>query len=131
MLRVSAVVVDTSIWIDFFRGAPLEPLEDLLQDGRVLLAPVVMAELLSAPLSTSERRKLSDFLAELPLHPTPRAHWEGVGALRGRLGRRGLSVSTPDAHVAVCAIECGGAVWSADAIFMKMASICSLRTFAG
>jgi predicted nucleic acid-binding protein len=127
---VSALVVDTSIWVEFFRGAPLPALEDALHDGLVLLPPVVVAELLSAPLSASERRKLSDFLSDLPLHPTPFAHWEAVGALRAHLSRRGLSVSTPDAHVAECAIEAGAFLWSKDAIFRKMTRASELRLFA-
>jgi predicted nucleic acid-binding protein len=127
---VSALVVDTSVWVEFFRGEPLPRLEDALRDGLVVLPPVVAAELLSAPLSKAERHSLSAFLADLPLHATPLSHWEGVGALRARLSKKGLSVSTPDAHVAACALEAGGALWSNDAIFGKIAKATGLRLFA-
>jgi predicted nucleic acid-binding protein len=126
---VSALFVDTSVWVDFFRGVPLRPLEDALHDGLVVLAPIVAAELLSAPLSKRERRSLVALLQDLPLHPTPLDHWLAVGSLRAQLSKKGLAVSTPDAHVAECAIEAGAALWSNDAIFSEIAKASPLRLF--
>jgi predicted nucleic acid-binding protein len=126
---VSALLVDTSVWVEFFRGAPLPSLDAALRDGLVLLAPVVAAELLSAPLSRTERRSLVAFMEDLPLHPTPLPHWQAVGALRAQLRTKGLSVSTPDAHVAGCAIEAGALLWSNDAIFRKISRVSKLRLF--
>jgi predicted nucleic acid-binding protein len=128
---VSALLVDTSVWVEFFRGAPLPPLEEALRTGSVVLAPIVAAELLSAPLTRAERRSLASFVDDLPLHPTPLPHWQAVGALRAHLSRKGLSVSTPDAHVAACAIEANAALWSNDAVFRKVARATSLRLFDG
>ena len=104
-------------------------LEEALQSGLVVLAPIVAAELLSAPLSKAERRSLAAFIEDLPLHPTPLPHWQAVGAFRAQLSRKGLSVSTPDAHVAACAIEAGARLWSKDASFHKIARAIPLRLF--
>lgn len=128
MCRVS-VVVDTSIWVEYFRGSGASELDGLLADGLVLLAPVVAAELLSAPLTRRERREVVDIMAGLPLHPTPLAHWCAVGELRARLMQAGLSVSTPDAHVAQCAIDTRAALWSKDAIFRRLAGKVALNLF--
>jgi predicted nucleic acid-binding protein len=128
---VSALFVDTSVWVDFFRGVPLPPLEEALHDGLIVLAPLVVAELLSAPLSKGERRSLVAFIEDLPVHATPLAHWLSVGALRAQLSKKGLSVSTPDAHVAQCAIEAGAMLWSNGTIFRKMAKATTLRLFEG
>jgi predicted nucleic acid-binding protein len=70
-------------------------------------------------------------LRELPLHPTSFEHWAHVGALRAKLRRAGLSVSTPDAHIAQCALDCSGLLWTRDAIFPTLAKHCGLRLFAG
>ena len=126
---MSALFVDTSVWVEFFRGVPLRPLEEALHDGLVVLAPIVAAELLSAPLSKAERLSLAGFLEDLPLHPTPIEHWLAVGALRAQLSKKGLSMSTPDAHVAACAIEADALLWSNDAIFQKVAKASALRLF--
>ena len=92
---MSALVVDTSVWVTFFRGQSIARLEQALSDGDVVLAPIVAAELGSAPLATQERRKLDEFLRDLPLAPTPLDHWLRVGALRAAAARKGLTVSTP------------------------------------
>jgi len=128
---VSGLLVDTSVWVEFFRGTPLPRLEEGLREGLVLLAPIVAAELLSAPLSKVERRSLAAFVEDLPLHPTPLSHWQAVGALRAQSAKKGLSLSTPDAHVAQCAIEAGALLWSRDAVFHKMAAMSALRLFEG
>lgn len=125
-----SVAVDTSVWVDYFRGDGSAELEALLNDGLVVLPPIVAAELLSAPLSRAERASVVDLLANLPLCPTPLSHWLGVGQLRMRLQRSGLSVSTPDAHVAQCALEAKGQVWSLDGVFANVARLSELRLFA-
>jgi predicted nucleic acid-binding protein len=128
---VSALAVDTSVWIDFLRGEALPDLEDALERGFVLLPPLVCAELLSSRLPARKRAQLSSMLEDLPLHPTPLAHWARVGELRATLLHAGLSVSTPDAHVAQCAIDCEGLLWSRDKIFGSIAKHTALRLFSG
>ena len=126
---MSAIAVDTSVWIDFFRGEPLPQLERALDRSLVLLPPLVCAELLSSPLPARKRSELIGMLRDLPLHPVPFEHWVAVGALRARLLGRGVSVSSPDAHVAQCAIECEGTLWSRDKVFRSVAKHSSLRLF--
>ena len=125
-----SVVVDTSIWVEYLRGNGYLELEALLEEGGVVLAPVVAAELMSPPLARHERTDLRALLDSLPMHPAPLAHWCAVGELRQRLGRRGLTVSTPDAHVAQCALETNGSLWSRDVIFRKVAAETKLRLFS-
>jgi maltooligosyltrehalose trehalohydrolase len=50
-----------------------------------------------------------------------------VGELRGHLGARGVSVSTPDAHVAQCAIDRDAFLLSRDAIFRLVAKHSPLK----
>jgi predicted nucleic acid-binding protein len=127
---VSAIVVDTSIWVDFFRGTSMPALEAALRDGGVILAPLVAAELMSAPLSIKKRGALADFLRDLPLHSTPLSHWEAVGALRASLASKAVTVSTPDAHIAQCAIEARGRLWSRDTIFTHVRAHSKLRLYS-
>ena len=123
------VIVDTSIWIEFFRVGNLPALETALKAGAVILSPIVAAELLSAPLSRRNRKELISFLSDLPLHPTPLEHWIEVGELRSSLARRGVTVSTPDAHVAQCARDAEALLWTRDNVFDLIAKKTSLRLF--
>lgn len=117
---MNELIVDTSVWIEFFAGRTLPDVEMALQEGRVLLSPVVLAELLSGSRKESDRKKVVDFLEELDLHPTPRSHWAAVGCLRRSLLDKGLKVSIPDAHVAQCALEVQGTLYSFDDVFRRI-----------
>lgn len=124
---MSALVVDTSAWIDFFAGDDLPALDDALASGAVVVPPIVAAELLSGASHPTQRAAIAGLLEDLVLHDTPLSHWLRVGNLRRELRTRGLSVSTPDAHVAQCALDVGGALLSRDAVFGHVAKITSLR----
>jgi len=124
---VSEILVDTCVWIDFFAGRPLPRLEEALQEGRVRLSPVVAAELLSGARTGAEQKKLRAFLLELETPEFGIGHWFEVGALRQKLMKRGLQVSTPDAHVAQAALDGGGSLYSFDKIFQKMAAWIPLK----
>ena len=104
---MSAVIVDTSVWIEFLAGRPVPTLEDALAQGLVVLPPVVVAELISGARRPRERAAIADLIEALPLHETPVEHWIRAGELRRALLDRGVAVSTPDAHVAQCALDRG------------------------
>lgn len=130
MCRVNALVVDSSVWADFFRGQPLPALEGALRDGLVWLPPIVCAEVLSSRLTERQNASLKGLLGDLPLCPSPFQHWVDVGLLRSRLAKHGLSVSTPDAHVAQCAIDLEARLWSRDKVFARIAKHAGLRLFS-
>jgi hypothetical protein len=124
---VNVLIVDTSSWISYFKGIPQPDIDIALKEGRVYLSPVVAAELLSSRLNAKDRTQLQDFLNELPLCEAPFLHWAKVGELRAQLSAQGLNASTPDAHVAQCALDLKGYLLSEDAIFKKIAAVTSLR----
>jgi predicted nucleic acid-binding protein len=66
-------------------------------------------------------------LSDLPAVGTDPSHWFRVGRLRAQLRARGLSVSTPDAHVAQSAIDTRGALLTEDRVFEKIAKAVPLR----
>jgi tRNA(fMet)-specific endonuclease VapC len=124
---VSALVVDTSSWVTFLARREPAGVVDALREGRVYVTPVVAAELLSGRMAERARRELERAFAALPVCGTAPAHWFLVGELRSRLRARGLSVSTPDAHVAQCALDLGADLLTEDAIFAKIARHVPLR----
>ena len=127
---MSAVVVDTSVWIDFFAGRPTERLEEALRLGSVTVPPVVVAELLSG-VRGRHRAAMIDLLTDLELSATPLTHWIAVGDLRATLARHGLTVSTPDAHVAQCTLDRDALLLSQDAVFTRIADATALRVARG
>ena len=124
---MSALVVDTSSWIAWLAGGGSSLVEEALEEGRLHLPVIVAAELLSGRLDASERAELQDMLSDLPAVGTDPEHWFRVGKLRAELRAKGLSVSTPDAHVAQCAIDTGGVLLTEDRVFEKIAKVVPLQ----
>jgi predicted nucleic acid-binding protein len=126
---VSALVIDTSVWISYFAGkiTGSAEVEGALQDGRVVLPPVVAAELLSGRLSHRQRRRLLLLLDDLPLAVSDRAHWYRVGQLRSNLQSSGVTISTPDAHVAQCALDLRAQLLTEDGIFRMVSKLAGLE----
>lgn len=118
------MVVDTSSWISYFRGEEIPAIDEALQQGRLYLPPLVAAELTSATLSPAKRRELIDFLRELPLVGSELDHWFRVGELRHKASVNGVTVSTPDAHVAQCCLDLEGTLVTEDKIFKKLRRVC-------
>jgi predicted nucleic acid-binding protein len=124
---VSAVVADTSVWIDFLGGRDAAGLEDALAQGVVVLPAVVVAELVSGARQPRQRDAIVDLVRDLAVHETSPDHWIRVGDLRRALATKGIAVSTPDAHVAQCALDLGGVLLTRDRVFETIASATSLR----
>ena len=124
---MNVLIVDTSTWIEYFKGKAKDDLDLALQESRVYLPPLVVAELLSGKMPSDKRKQLSDFLRELPLCKIDFEHWARVGLLRNKLLSAGYSISTPDVHVARCALDLNGYLVSEDFIFSKIAKSISLK----
>ncbi|TVQ81302.1 MAG: PIN domain-containing protein [Bradymonadales bacterium] len=124
---MSAIVVDTSAWISYFKGKDYPEIDAALEVGLVYLPPVVCAELLSAKMTAKQRVKLQEFLQELPLYEGGFDHWMKVGELRSDLARKGLSMSTPDAHIAQSALDLKAELITEDKFFKKIAPKLNLK----
>ena len=124
---MAGLVVDTSSWIEWFESRGAELIGIALGEDRVVLTPVVAAELTGGTLTRPQRSRLVELLRVLPLCPTDFDHWLRVGALRAQLRRRGISASIPDAHVAQCALDLECELLAEDHVFALMARHLPLR----
>lgn len=124
---MSALVIDTSVWVAYFAGAGPAIIDRALEEGRVWLPPVVAAELASGTPNARQRALLEDLLADLPLCDCDLGHWLRVGELRSQLARKGVATSTPDAHIAQCAIDLDADLLTADKIFRQISRVTRLR----
>ena len=124
---VSALVVDTSSWVTYFAHTAPSVIDEALAEGRLYLPPVVVAELLSGRMTPRQRRQLESFLLDLPLCEQNLEHWMRVGRLRAHLFSKGVSVSTPDAHIAQCALDLNADLLSEDQVFSRISQKTSLR----
>lgn len=101
------ILVDTSAWIEFFRGsgAVADRVDDLLEADDVALCGPVVTELRRGIRSASERKKVLPLLGSCHVLPQPATLWEEAGDLGFALARRGATVKSLDLLIAVYALS--------------------------
>jgi predicted nucleic acid-binding protein len=119
------IVVDTSVWIEFFRkgtGETTKALQDLLTRDQVALAAPVYIELLSGS-SQRDVGRLRRLLSALPQWMTTDRTWPTLESWAVTAAARGDHFGVGDLLVAGIAAERGAALWSLDGDFVRMASL--------
>jgi tRNA(fMet)-specific endonuclease VapC len=115
-------LVDTSAWIDFFRGR--EPaaghVDRLLEANDVALCGPVITELRRGLKSAAERRRVMPLLDGCHMLEAPEALWEEAGDLGFMLARRGVTVKTLDLLVATYALSHDATLFAVDTDFEQM-----------
>ena len=116
------ILVDTSAWIDFFRGAsPVASAVDrALESDEVALCGPVLTELRRGLRSPAERRRVLPLLSGCHLLDPPPALWEEAGDLGYALARRGTSVKTLDLLIAAYALSHSVPLLTTDGDFARM-----------
>ncbi len=123
-----SVLVDSSVWIAFFRGDPLpaSQLDTLLAEDRVSVNELILCELIPI-LNLRKQHKLVRLLRAIPCLPlTP--DWPGIEAMQSaclRLGYNGIGI--PDLLIAQNAIEGRLPLFSLDKHFAAIASCTPLQ----
>jgi len=100
------ILVDTSAWVDFFRGrgALAETVDTLLEADDVALCGPVVTELRRG-LRPSERGNVMRLLDACHVLEQPPNLWEDAGELGFAAGRRGATVKSLDLLIAVYALN--------------------------
>jgi predicted nucleic acid-binding protein len=106
------ILVDTSVWVDFFRGVPAaRRLRALLDDGEVLVHPWVLGELALGHLGR-RRRAVIDDLSALP--PAPIVADPEVRAMIDARGLAGSGIGWVDAQLIASSLVDGADLWTLD-----------------
>ena len=121
------VLVDSSVWIDYFRaGRHAKELESLLDNGRVVINDLVLAELIPA-LHVKRQSHLIDLLRELEREPLL-PDWDEVIRLQITCLRHGVNgVGIPDLLIAQNAMQNGLELMARDGHFRQLARYAPLQ----
>ncbi|HEX2676886.1 MAG TPA: PIN domain-containing protein [Polyangiales bacterium] len=115
-------LVDTSVWIEFFRGH--EPvatqLEQLLDENEVAVCGPVAMELRRGIKSARERSRVMLLLGGCHELPQPAHLWDEAGDLGFVLARRGVSAKSLDLVIATYALSHDVTLFSTDSDFRAM-----------
>lgn len=123
-------LVDTSVWIPYFRdgqSAYGELIDELIDDARVHINGIVLAELLTGARSPAEIDRLSSALAGLKLVPSGRASFESAGRSGFALKKKGVSVPLSDIIIATDCIDHGLVLIESDKHYAVIAAHLPLK----
>ena len=114
------VLVDTSVWVAYFRGASdLPALDWLIEEGLVVTNDLILAELTPALVVRGER-KLVALLEEVERLPLA-LDWNGIIEMQVTCLRNGINkAGIPDLIVAQQAMQCGLSLFTLDKHFRLM-----------
>jgi predicted nucleic acid-binding protein len=97
-VKTTGSLVDTSVWIDFFRGvAPVRAfLNDLILKNRVFICGPIFFELLQGIKSSEEKSLAKEALLSLPYLEITLQVWEGAAYLSRDLRTKGVTLPLTD-----------------------------------
>ncbi len=116
-----SVLVDSSVWVEYFRGpGPQERLDFLIEQNFVAVNDLILAELIPA-LHVGHQRKLISLLREILRYPMS-VDWDDLIQLQITCLRNGINkVGIPDLIIAQHAIQNGLDLYSHDRHFSLLA----------
>jgi predicted nucleic acid-binding protein len=124
------VLVDTSVWIAFFRegsSSAAKKLDALLEEGEVCICGLIEAELLPG-LHRKDRARVRALMAGLPCLETAADIWNDIADIQERSLAQGLGpFSIPDLIVAAVALRHKASLFSLDKHFLSIARVTGLQ----
>ena len=127
------VLVDTTVWVDFFGDRPLphvEALQELIEDDADLcICGVILAEVLQGLRDEADHRKTKDYFEALILMPMRRGTYEKSAQIYRLLRKKGVTIRKPiDCMIASVAIEHNLPLLHNDRDFDNIAKHSKLKT---
>jgi len=118
------VLIDTSVWIEFFRKSGSEVssrLRDVLVEERAAVTGIISLELQRGAAGETELRFLDRFLTALNYIPTKEESYKKAGLMGYNLSKKGIHVGTVDLLIAQAAIENNIPLYTLDKHFKEIA----------
>jgi predicted nucleic acid-binding protein len=113
------ILVDTSAWIEFFRGRDpvARRVDDLLESNDAAVCGPILTELRRGFRSSAERNRVLPLLEACHQLTQPSELWQDAGDMGFALGRQGFSVKTLDLLIAAYALSHSVALLTVDRDF--------------
>lgn len=125
-MKKDKVIVDTSIWIEFFRN-PLsrekKEVDSLLEDNQVFLVGIILAELLQGTKNQKEFELLKSALGALTFCEVTYKTWVKTGEISYQLRRKGITIPLSDCLIAALAFQNNCHVYTSDPHFRKIENL--------
>lgn len=119
-MKDKRVLIDTSVWIDYFRERDkllCEKVDEVLSLSEVFVPKVVIAELIQGSVSEKEISVIEEFIDAFNVIDQTEDTWTKAGRLSFSMKRKGITVNLVDFYIAVLAHENNCLIFSLDTHF--------------
>lgn len=101
-MKSSGTLVDTSVWIGFFRGVPTikSLLEKLIIKDEVFTSGPILFELFQGIRSPEEKKQVKEALLSTNYLEITSNDWEGAASLANSLRAKGITLPMTDILIA-------------------------------
>lgn len=128
------VLIDTSVWIDFFRGKDAgltEQIAVLLKSGRAVYTGIIAIELLNGAKGQKELEVLYDAFDAMERINEGETTYINAGKMGYEISKKGYRLSVVDLLIAQVAMENDTALMTFDEHFKVIAKNSKLNLFRG
>jgi predicted nucleic acid-binding protein len=119
----TGIIVDTCVWIEFFREPESEftlHLKGLLLERKVIMVGMVMAEILQGVKVPKEANLVEQSLAKLRYLEITRDIWVTAGEISASLRSTGITIPLSDLIIAAIALSGNHEIFTIDPHFNKI-----------
>jgi predicted nucleic acid-binding protein len=123
------VLIDTSVWIAFFRNTSTElseNVEELISKAEVCVPHIVIAELIQGAKSDREIATIESFVDAFTIVDQTENTWTKAGKLAYNLKKKGKTINLADCYIAVIAQEQACRIYTLDVHFKDIQKITKL-----
>lgn len=131
-MKDNRVLIDTSVWIDYFKGKNIqlaEKVDETLTFYEVFVPKIVIAELIQGSKSEKEIKVIEEFLGAFKIIDHTEDTWINAGRLSFAMKRKGFSVNLVDCYIAVLSMENNCKIFSLDEHFKIIKKFSKLEIF--
>lgn len=128
-MSAERVLVDTSVWVSYFRGgSPVisEKIDRLLAGDEVCVPKIVLAELIQGAKSEREISIIEDFFDAFTILDQSPETWLKAGKLSRELKIKGKTIHLLDCYIAAIAKENACAILTLDDHFKEIQRVMPL-----
>jgi predicted nucleic acid-binding protein len=107
-MKGERVLIDTSVWIDYFRNKNsgiAEHADEIINNAEVYVPKAVIAELIQGARSEKEISVIDEFVDAFHIIDQSEDTWTKAGRLSFTMKRKGVTANLIDCYLAVIAYE--------------------------
>ena len=130
IMSAEKILIDTSIWIDYFQNqsSPIsEELDRILSEDDVYVPKIVIAELMQGAKSLKEIAVIEDFLEAFHIVDQKEDTWIKAGRLSYDLKKRGKTIHLLDCYIAIIAQEFGCKIFTLNRHFKDIQKLIPIQ----